>query len=48
MLFVEDVVLCLLSVFYFEYVLCVVIFFSCIGGWVLLMYGIEGEVYVNL
>lgn len=48
MLFVEGEVLCFFSVLYLEYIGCVVKFFSDIGGWVLLMYGIEGEVYVNL
>lgn len=48
MLFGEGEVLCFFSVLYLEYVFWVVNFFCEIGGCVLLMYGIEGEVYVNL
>lgn len=45
--FAEDAALRLSSVSHPEYVLRVATFFSCIGGWALLMHGTEGEVYAN-
>lgn len=46
-LFVEGEALRFFSVSYSEYIGRVAKFFSDIGGRALLMYGIEGEVYVN-